>query len=322
VTEFKRIMLASDWDPAKLRFPVLAQPKIDGVRAWNPAGTLLGRSMKQHANRHVRQLFSRPLYQGFDGEMIVGTNTERDSDICRRTTSALNSHEGQPQITWWLFDYLVPEVIDLPYQDRYMAMVDHVDQMHDEFLGGNLRVVPSYWVTNMKMLEQFDDQFLDEGYEGTIIRDPNSMFKQGRSTVREGGLLRIKRFIDAEAVVLEVIEGQTNGNEQQLDERGLAFRSTHAANMQPNGLLGTMRCRISATVSADVAGTGWSFTAGQEITVSAGAMTHAERKHYFENPAELVGQTIKFKFFPKGVKDKPRFPTFLSIRANSDMGGE
>lgn len=314
MTEFKRIMLASDWDPAKLRFPVLAQPKIDGVRAWNPAGTLLGRSMKQHANRHVRQLFSQPLYQGFDGEMVVGTDTECNSDICRRTTSALNSHEGQPQITWWLFDYLVPGVIDQPYWRRIQLLEKHIEQLHDEFVGGNLRVVPTYHIHNMRLLENLDDDFLNAGYEGTIIRDPEGGFKQGRSTVREGGLLRIKRFIDAEAVVLEVIEGQTNGNEQQLDERGLAFRSTHAANMQPNGLLGTMRCRM--------AGASGSFALGQEITVSAGAMTHAERKHYFENPAELVGQTIKFKFFPKGVKDKPRFPTFLSIRANSDMGGE
>lgn len=314
MTELKRIMLASDWDPAKLRFPVLAQPKIDGVRAWNPAGTLLGRSMKQHANRHVRQLFSQPLYQGFDGEMIVGSGTERDSDICRRTTSALNSHEGQPTITWWLFDYLLPDVIGFPYDRRLELLRIHVDQLHDEFLGSSLRVVPSYWAMDLNELEEIDDQFILDGYEGTIIRDPEGGFKQGRSTVREGGLLRIKRFIDAEAVVLEVIEGQTNGNEQQLDERGLAFRSTHAANMQPNGLLGTMRCRM--------AGASGSFALGQEVTVSAGAMTHAERKHYFENPAELVGQTIKFKFFPKGVKDKPRFPTFLSIRAASDMGGE
>ncbi len=317
MTEFKRIMLASDWDPAKLRFPVLAQPKIDGVRAWNPAGTLLGRSMKQHANRHVRQEFSKPLYQGFDGEMVVGFDTERDSDICRRTTSALNSHDGEPRMAWWLFDYLVPGVIDQPYWRRMQLLEKHVEQLHDEFLCGNVRVVHSYRVESLAQLERLDDTFLDMGYEGTIIRDPEGIFKQGRSTVREGGLLRIKRFIDAEAVVLEVIEGQTNGNEQQLDERGLAFRSTHAANMQPNGLLGTMRCRMEPNVSAV-----WSFAPGHEITVSAGAMTHAERKHYFENPAALVGQTIKFKFFPKGVKDKPRFPTFLSIRANSDMGGE
>ena len=39
------------------------------------------------------------------------------------------------------------------------------------------------------------------------------------------------------------------------------------------------------------------------------------------HPEELVGHTIKFKTFPKGIKNKPRFPTFVSIRADSDKVG-
>jgi DNA ligase-1 len=58
---------------------------------------------------------------------------------------------------------------------------------------------------------------------------------------------------------------------------------------------------------------------GQIITVSPGNMDHPMRKHYWENPNELVNHVIKFKFFPKGIKDKPRFPTYVSHRSAEDM---
>ena len=43
------------------------------------------------------------------------------------------------------------------------------------------------------------------------------------------------------------------------------------------------------------------------------------RKHYFENPGELVGKVVKFKSFMHGIKDLPRFPTFICLRDPEDM---
>lgn len=33
-------------------------------------------------------------------------------------------------------------------------------------------------------------------YEGVILRDPNTMYKHGRSTAKEGGLIKEKRLND------------------------------------------------------------------------------------------------------------------------------
>ena len=51
-----KAMLATDYEEAKLRFPVLAQPKIDGVRGVNFFGTLTGRSLKQHRNKYTTKV--------------------------------------------------------------------------------------------------------------------------------------------------------------------------------------------------------------------------------------------------------------------------
>ena len=47
-------------------------------------------------------------------------------------------------------------------------------------------------------------------FMGAAWRTPDSPYKCGRSTENEGFLLKIKRFEDSEAVVLDCIEGMSN----------------------------------------------------------------------------------------------------------------
>jgi DNA ligase-1 len=117
--------------------------------------------------------------------------------------------------------------------------------------------------------------------------------------------MRIKRFTDAEALVLEVVEGRTNLNEATINELGYTERSSHAENQVPNGLVGSLTCR--------------DLESGMTITVSPGEMDHTERRFYLENQAAIVGKTITYKSFRKGVKTLPRFPTFKHIRSAEDM---
>lgn len=315
-------MLACDYDPSKLRFPVIAMPKIDGVRALHLGDQLTGRSLKTHGNRYVTSFFTSFEFQGFDGEMAAQAETH--PDLCRITSSALASREGEPFVLWWLFDWVSPVTKDLPYHDRLVALAGYVSalqsQPNRDPAAGHLRLVPWKLCNNIDELEDYDEANLDAGYEGTIVRDPQGKYKEGRSTAREGGYLRIKRFVEADARVVSITEGQQNGNEAQVNELGQQFRTTHQANMVPNGMVGNMQCVTTEDVMS-LNGKSIIIPRGQEITVSPGKMPHADRKRYFENQDLLVGKTIKFKFFPVGIKDKPRFPTFNSLRIDSDKVG-
>jgi len=303
-----KAMLASDYKESKVRFPVIAQPKIDGVRGLNMLGRLTGRSLKAHANRYTTDLYSVAALVGLDGELAAERETH--PDLCRITSSALGTIKGEPFTVWWLFDYVVSSTIDLPYEFRMQELRARVEELCKQDALSHvtrcLRVVPSVLCNTLEELLDLDAAWLDMGFEGTILRDPNGMHKQGRSTVTEGGLLRIKRFIEEEAEVLDFEEGETNLNPAQINEMGQTFRSTHKENMIPNGKVGRMLCR--------------NIKDGKAITVSPGRMTDEERVKYFENPALLIGQVIKYQHFPKGVKDKPRFPTYQTIRTPSDIG--
>lgn len=308
-------MLADDWDPEKVKFPVLAQPKIDGVRAINLFGQVTGRSLKPFGNKYVTRIFSHSATLGFDGEMAVEVETH--PDLCRMTTSALSSHDGSPWVAWHLFDLVRADTKNLPYVQRLQLLRQEVARLgtmgHDLF--SHVQVVDYVVCDNMTELKNRIDANAALGYEGTILRDPHAPHKSGRSTIREGGLLRIKAFMDAEAVVTAVHEGETNNNEATINALGYTERSTHQANMVKNGLVGTLTAKLLAPIETP----NKRFEAGEEITIAAGKMTSEERAHYLLHPAEIVGRVVKFQYFPHGVKDKLRFPTFQSIRMKEDM---
>lgn len=299
-------MLASDWDASKLKkFPYIMQPKVDGVRGLNLGLGFTGRSLKRHKNIHVTNYFSQAAFRYLDGE--VAAEHECNPALCRLTTSALNTIEGQPFVLWHLFDYVAPDTIHRPYAERFGALKRRYWQIYQEQpeFAAHLRIIPFQYVNDLAEMERVHAAFIAQGYEGSIIRDPEGMYKNGRSTPTEGGLLRIKDFVEEEAIVIRLEEGQQNTNEAVINELGQTERSTHMANMVPNGMVGALHCMDMKTK--------------KPIKVAAGSMPHSDRELYFSQPSLLLGKVIKYKTFLHGVKDKPRFPTFQCIRAESDI---
>lgn len=311
-------MLAEDFEEEKLVFPLGAQPKIDGVRGLNMLGRLTGRSLKAHKNKYTTSFYSKSCLIGMDGELAA--NHECHPDLCRITSSAVGTIAGEPYTLWWLFDYVTVETRKLGYQERYDKLIERVRELYhiDNVIWQHLRVVPMKVCHNLQELLDYEEWCLTQGYEGVCIRRLDGAHKEGRSTVREGGLLRIKRFIESEALVTQVIEGEENGNEAQTNELGKTFRSSHKENMIPNGQVGRMIATLLDDIHDPITKVKL-LSKGQEITISPGNMPHDRRKHYFLNQHELLHHVVKFKFFPKGLKDKPRFPTFVTIRSKEDM---
>lgn len=208
----------------------------------------------------------------------------------------------------------------MPYRLRLAALRDRVTEIQDHYpeLGEHLRVIPSYECSHAAVLNHFEAEWLAAGYEGAILRDPEGLHKQGRSTIKEGGLLRIKRFVDFEFRVHTVIEGDENQNEAQTNELGRTFRSSHQENKVPNGMVG----KVIGTILEDVMdGDKVLFMQGQDVTVSAGCMTHDQRREWWNDGGKQLKTVVsKAKFFPKGIKDKPRFATWQGFRLLEDMG--
>ncbi len=307
-------LLAENYVESKLVFPLGAQAKIDGVRGLTTEGHLTGRSLKKHKNKYTTAFYSTKEYEFLDGELAA--QDERHPDLCRVTSSALSTIKGEPFTMWHVFDCLRKEVVHGPYLERHQYLSNLIAYEQSQGRCLHAKVVPMEICQTLEELLSLDAKWLELGYEGTIIRGLHAAHKQGRSTVLQGQLLRIKRFVEAEALVLEIEEGNANENEAQTNELGRTFRTSHQDNKVPNGLVGNLQCRLLQDIE-------WEgvvlIPADTIITVSPGNMDHKMRKHYFENQSEIVQHVIKFKFFPKGIKDKPRFPTYVCHRSAEDM---
>jgi DNA ligase-1 len=302
MTSFKP-MLAEDAVLEKLQFPAWQQPKIDGVRTLNRDGVAVGRSLKKPGNLYVQKRFGGADYHGLDGEMIVGANPQA-TDLCRATTSALSTQEGSPVLTWYVFDYLTAATMGLCYEARYEALLNRLNGL------GDLALVPMPFgiVENLEQVLEQDKVHLEVGYEGSIVRRPDSFYKHGRSTLTKCEVLRIKTFADDEAEIIGFEEGRKNLNEAKTNELGHTERSSHKANQVPNGQIGSLTGRVLTGIFKD-----------QVVTISPGRMTVAEATDLFQNPQKLLGRISKFRHFPVGVKDKPRFPTHQMFRERFDM---
>jgi DNA ligase-1 len=272
--------------------------------------------MRRFNNLYACNFFSQIGFKGFDGEFAAEAETH--PRLCHLTTSALNTVEGEPWLMWHIFDYITSQTIGLPYIARLQTGHDRVQRLKNDRpeLGAHVQTIPWCICNNMDELQNEIEADLDNNFEGTIIRKVDGRYKEGRSTVKEGLLLRIKPYMEVDAVVEQVIEGQKNLNEATFNHMGYTQRSTHAENMVPNGMVGSMMSRLCEDV--DFLGKRI-HSKGDPIKVSAGKLTHEQRALYFTRQDLIVGQRIKVQIFPIGIKEKPRHPTFQSFRSDVDV---
>jgi len=142
-----------------------------------------------------------------------------------------------------------------------------------------------------------------------MIRDPQGPYKNGRSTEREGWLLKLKRFVDSEARVTGFVEQLHNANEATINELGSTARSSAKAGLVPAGTLGKF-------LAVDVNGR----FPGLELKIGTGkGLTLALRNEIWNNQAKYMGKLVKYRFQEIGVKDAPRIPVWLGFRDPDDM---
>jgi DNA ligase-1 len=283
---FKPMLAGSVTDLAKIRYPVLATPKLDGIRCIIREDGGYSRKMKKIPNRHIQEML-RDVPIGSDGELLVPGKSFNG------VSSAVMSEEGTPDFRFYVFDL----VSCVSYSER----MDDLRKM--KFPSFCRKITPKV-IHNEEELLAYEKEILSYGDEGIMIRMPDSPYKEGRSSEKEGYLLKLKRFSDSEAEVLGFDELLHNQNEATVNELGYTKRSSHKAGKVPAGVLGSFRVRDLKT--------------NVEFNVSTG-MTMEDRATYWKIKETLIGKFIKYKYQEVGAKDLPRFPTFLGFRSADDM---
>lgn len=290
-------MLAGKVDEAKLVYPLMASPKLDGVRAVNIEGAMRSRSLKPFGNEYTQMRYSTKLFHGFDGELILEEPTA--PDVYRKTNSAIARIEGSPQLTWWVFDDFSAAG---GFSTRLGTLKRRVQDLEGVRTIMDIQLLEHEIITDSQDLDYHEQHWVDLGFEGVMLRSFLGPYKFGRSSTNEGILLKLKRFDDGEALVIGVEEEMHNGNVATTSELGRTKRSSHQANKTGKGTMGALVVR----------GIGGPFD-GVEFKVGTG-FTAADRQR-----TDWLGTIVKYKYFAVGVKDKPRHPVYAGDRMKEDM---
>ena len=276
-------------DTSSLSYPVLASVKLDGIRCLVVDGVAYSRNMKPIKNEYVQKCIGKPEYNGLDGELIVSDIFAKD--CYRQTNSGVMSKDGEPDFKFHVFDRWDME--NFKFETRYtnIPKLPFVE-------------IVSQWEMNSEgELLMFETELLEKGAEGVMVRSVDGIYKNGRSTAKDGILGKLKRFSDAEYRIVGFVERMHNANEATINALGHTERSSHKENLIGRGDLGAL-----VLETAD----------GQRFNCGTG-FDDALRAEIWANKDAYLGRMAKVKSFLIGVKDLPRFPVFISLRDEVDL---
>lgn len=286
---FKPLLAYTVKDAEALCYPVLVSPKLDGIRCVIHNDQPVSRTLKPIPNRFIQSELG--FYPPFDGELMVGD--PRDPAAFNKSTSGIMSRDGEPDFTYWVFDYVEAGFLHMSFETRLLMAQETIKHWP------RARLVPHTKVHNATELMRLEAHYVGLGYEGVMVRVPWGTYKFGRSTESQGLLGKVKRFEDTEGTIVGYEELMHNENEATVNNLGYQERSTAQAGQVPGNTLGALR--VSHPDFDETFGIGTGFTADERFTL-------------WQIRDTLTGQSVKFKHQPAGAKDRPRFPSYLGLR--------
>lgn len=265
--------------------PLIALPKIDGIRCLIVGGRALSRKFKLIPNNSIRRYLEKKRFEGLDGELVIGDGTQPFNI----NTEGIMRVEGEPSFYYWVFDlHNSPK----PYYRRLSDL--------ESYASSRVTVVPSRIIENVKELLNYESECLDQGYEGLVLRHPQRLYKFGRSTLTEMGMMKLKRFEDSEAKIMDISPLMRNTNPQERNELGKTKRSSRKEGLVEAPTMGSMRCWDPVKK--------WTFDLGM-----GPGLTSAERARLWQMK-DIIGKKVKYSWFGPGTLDGPRHPKYLGIR--------
>lgn len=199
-------MLAQSFDKhaKKIKFPCIVQPKLDGIRCLatlTPDGVLLtSRTGKvitsvPHIESQLAKAFPNQILQ-LDGELYLH---EHKADF-EKIVSAVRKLEPTPESA--SIEYHIYDVVsDQGYVERY-APVHHLLSGFGQSL--NIKPVKRSLVHNEDAARKHFHQYLEQGYEGAMLRNLDGGYEHKRSY----NLQKLKVFEDDEFKIVGVSEGR------------------------------------------------------------------------------------------------------------------
>lgn len=219
--DFKSPMLAQEYgkitSKKPLKFPVYSNAKLDGMRmVLNKNGAFSRNGKAVVAVPHIQKQLQPLLDLGleFDGELY---NHELKDDFNRIISlvkkskpSAEDITESEKHIQYWIYDLRSlggwASSYSCTYRGRSNLLFDLFANKNAKVKYPSCRFLYTAFIGTQALLDEMFAQYLEDGFEGQMIRDPDSNYEFCRTK----SLIKRKIMQDAEFEIMEVLEGKGN----------------------------------------------------------------------------------------------------------------
>jgi len=210
--KFFQPMLATEWSKVKDKdkpFPLIADPKLDGMRMTKYANEAISRKGKDiptvpHIVEALESFHERFPTIRLDGE-IYNHEYKEDFNALMSIARKLKPTEEDLKVSKEKLEYHVYDMYD--YANPNMTAIDRKMWLLVNLpVDSPIRMVPWKLVYSQEELEEVKQENIADGYEGTITRVYNSVYENKRSK----NLLKIKDFITEEHEIIDILPGKGN----------------------------------------------------------------------------------------------------------------
>lgn len=214
-SKFFEPMLAKKWKDRKddVKFPVFSQPKLDGLRCVVRNDGMWSRNGKPIVSApHIFEALKGwlSIHPGaiFDGELYthkLKSDFEKIISLARQSKPTEEDLAlSAEHLEYHIYDFYVPSFPNRHLEERH-ELLNNVIKLNKS-LNPKIKIVyvPLTKCKNEEELDKIYADYLDDGYEGQMVRIPGSVYENKRSN----NLLKRKEFIDEEFLIIDILSGR------------------------------------------------------------------------------------------------------------------
>jgi len=281
----------------EIKYPYFASYKLDGIRCViHPDLGIVSRSLKPIPNKQINEMLEPVLQKCKEWGLILDGELYSHKLTFQEITSHVMTQDKEPpsHLKYYTFDILHRVPIDelKPFNMRYQEL-----RFMSEKFGSDVLVCKQVLRKNAQEVRDLFKIGLDMGYEGLILRHPDSKYKYGRSTLKEATCFKVKPYIEKSAIIKGVIQATAvkEGTDRTINELGRSVTSKKKGD----------RITINKASALLVEENGLDL----KVVIAA---TDPEKEEIWQNKDKYIGCELLYKGMDVGAKDLTRHP--VSVR--------
>lgn len=196
-------MLADKYEKhkKKVAFPGYIQPKLNGVRClamWdkdNDNVILVSRGGKTYFIPHIEKEL-RPFFQTNPTVILDGEIYSHGKRLQTISGAARKEKDAPDWLEYHVYDLLD---IDKTQGERLREADAAIFVLRGQWGAKHIYSVPHYSVSQHEEIKSWHDNFVNDGYEGAMYRNPSARYGV---SFRVTELLKVKEFIDEEFEII------------------------------------------------------------------------------------------------------------------------